>query len=73
MWACVVNDAQYEKLPNLKFEFIANSNGETKILEMPPQSYMKRASPEISWLLLSPWEFQGMGGQPGEEYWVLGA
>jgi len=24
-------------------------------------------------LLLTPWDFAGMGGKKGEEYWVLGA
>ena len=52
MWGCVVNDAQYAKLPNLKFEFIANEKGKTKVFEMPPSSYMKRINKEISWLLL---------------------
>lgn len=26
-----------------------------------------------SMLLINPWEFQGLGGKEGEEYWVLGA
>ena len=25
------------------------------------------------WILLTPWNYAGIGGQPGEEAWVLGA
>jgi len=42
---------------------------------MPPHAYLKREEqqPEIAWLLLTPWDFAGLGGKKGEEYWVLGA
>jgi len=52
---------------------LANEKGETKQFEMPPHSYLKRTGEDISMLLLTPWEFAGMGGKKGEEYWVLGA
>jgi len=29
--------------------------------------------PAIGRFLFMPWNFMGMGGKPGEEYWVLGA
>jgi hypothetical protein len=28
---------------------------------------------DLAWLLISPWEFNGLGGKEGEQYWVLGA
>lgn len=42
---------------------------------MPVHSYMKRTEKngDLAMLLLTPWDFAGMGGKPGEEYWVLGA
>ena len=52
---------------------------------MPRHSYMKidpgitAVSKEdgkkvmVSRLLFTPWEFAGLGGKEGEEYWVLGA
>jgi hypothetical protein len=27
----------------------------------------------VARLLFTPWEFAGLGGKEGEEYWVLGA
>jgi len=34
---------------------------------------MRREGAEIAWLLMTPWDFAGLGGKEGEEYWVLGA
>lgn len=28
---------------------------------------------KMALLLITPWQFQGLGGKDGEEYWVLGA
>jgi len=30
-------------------------------------------SQNIFFLLISPWQFAGLGGKQGEEYWVMGA
>jgi len=43
------------------------------MFEMPVHSYMKRQGEDLSMLMLTPWDFAGMGGKKGEEYWVLGA
>ena len=42
---------------------------------MPVQAFMKLDGDyqDSSWLLLTPWDFGGLGGKDGEEYWVLGA
>jgi len=28
--------------------------------------------PGLGMLLITPWSFQGLGGEKGEEYWLLG-
>lgn len=75
LWACQVTEEQFASLPSIKFDFIASEKGDTKTFEMPPHAYLKREEqqPEIAWLLLTPWDFAGLGGKKGEEYWVLGA
>uniref|UniRef100_A0A7S3CH47 Peptidase A1 domain-containing protein n=1 Tax=Strombidium rassoulzadegani TaxID=1082188 RepID=A0A7S3CH47_9SPIT len=76
MWSCTSNSEEsYSKLPNLKFNFLLNAEGQTQYFEMPKEAYLK-PDPElknVSWLLFTPWQFQGLGGKKGEEYWVLGA
>ena len=73
------------KLPKMKFTLVQNEKGDTKEVFMPRHSYMK-IDPGITAvgakdgkrhmvarLLFTPWEFAGLGGKEGEEYWVLGA
>jgi len=73
------------KLPKMKFTLVQNEKGDTKDVFMPRHSYMK-IDPGITAvgkedgkrhmvarLLFTPWEFAGLGGKEGEEYWVLGA
>jgi hypothetical protein len=54
---------------------VVDKSGNTKTFKMPKESYMKMEPGygHLAWLLISPWDFAGMGGLPGEEYWVLGA
>jgi hypothetical protein len=42
---------------------------------MPHHAYIKRNGKNHAqfFLLLTPWQFMGMGGKEGEEYWVMGA
>ena len=43
---------------------------------MPKEAYMQTlnpSNPSNYTLLLSPWNFYGKGGKPGDEYWILGA
>ena len=44
---------------------------------MPKEAYMMHktnGAEEMCFLLISPWEFQGLGStNKDEEYWVLGA
>ena len=43
---------------------------------MPRQAYMKFAyqgQEEGCMMLINPWNFSGLGGKKGDEYWVLGA
>ena len=46
-------------------------------MQMPKEAYMMyraNATDEMCFLLLSPWEFAGLGAKnKDEEYWVLGA
>lgn len=52
---------------------LQDDKGASKVFEMPPHSYLKMAGDDLAMLLLTPWDFAGMGGKKGEEYWVLGA
>jgi len=86
LWACIVPSEQdFLKLPSMKFSFIQNEKGDVKNVYMPVQTYMK-IDPGVdavsvvdgkhhivARLLFTPWEFAGIGGKEGEEYWVLGA
>ena len=53
---------------------LANAKGDTKEFEMPKQAYMKldEKRPGIALLMLTPWQFKGLGKEKGEEYWILG-
>mmetsp|Transcript_8979 Transcript_8979/g.13746 ORF Transcript_8979/g.13746 Transcript_8979/m.13746 type:complete len:245 (+) Transcript_8979:549-1283(+) len=76
LWSCSECTAEkMKKLPNLKFDILTDKSGKTKTVEMPPSSYLRLDENynDVAWLLLTPWEFQGIGGKKGEEYWVLGA
>jgi hypothetical protein len=86
LWGCIVpSEDAYMKLPKMKFTLVQNEKGDVKEVFMPRHSYMK-IDPGISAvgkedgkkrmvarLLFTPWEFAGLGGKEGEEYWVLGA
>ena len=64
----------YGALTDLEFDLKLNSQGETKKLKMPPTAYMKFDDKLKKFVLfVTPWQFSGMGGQKGEEYWILGA
>lgn len=52
---------------------LQDDKGTSKVFEMPAHSYMKMQGSDLAMLLLTPWDFAGMGGKKGEEYWVLGA
>jgi|TARA_B110001450_G_C17620703_1_gene481098 hypothetical protein len=73
LWGCHVSQDTMAKLPSIKFDMLQDDKGTTKVFEMPPHSYLKMAGDDLAMLLLTPWDFAGMGGKKGEEYWVLGA
>ena len=75
LWACQISLENYAKLPKLTFNMLANKEGTTKTFELPRHAYMKLdpKHPGLGFLLFTPWNFQGLGGKEGEEYWVLGA
>ena len=75
LWSCETTEKQYMKLPKMTFELITNDKLESKTFTMPRHAYMKLdpRKENTGWLLFTPWDFQGLGGQPGEQYWVLGA
>jgi len=64
-------------LPNLSFNFVGMDDGTTKYLHMGKEAYMmykKVKEVEVCFLLISPWNFEGLGAKnKEEEYWVLGA
>ena len=73
---CECNAAQYDALPDLEFNVILNAKGEQGVIKMPRQAYMKFATDGQQtgcMLMINPWNFAGLGGKAGEEYWVLGA
>ena len=63
------------KLPNMKFNIVANPKGQTQYVEMPFHAYMKLdgGAPNQAWLTLSPSDDIGIVGNNKEEYWVMGA
>lgn len=62
-------------LPSIELNLMLKESGETRSIYMPPQAYLRSDSkhPNNFFLLISPWQFMGLGGRPGEEYWVMGA
>jgi len=64
---------------------VKNEAGESVKVVMPATAYLKREKAatavdkktgkrlNVARLGMTPWEFKGLGGKPGEEYWVLGA
>ena len=73
MYSCSnLTDSTYEKLPSLQFTLVSLQN-EHRHFEMPKNSYMKRDGIDQGWLMITPWDFDGLGGKQGEEYWALGA
>lgn len=77
MIPCKATKEQYKALPDLEFTILAGPDGKKTTIKMPKEAYMKFTSENetgfTSMLLINPWEFQGLGGKEGEEYWVLGA
>lgn len=76
VWGCSCTKESYSKLPSISFNVFANPEGKTFFVEMPKEAYMRyarRGEEEGCFLLIHPWDFQGIGGKPGEQYWVLGA
>ena len=86
LWGCIVpSEEAYMKLPKMKFTLVQNEKGDLKDVYMPRHSYMKidpgitavgkedGKKRMVARLLFTPWEFAGLGGKEGEEYWVLGA
>lgn len=53
------------------------SKGESKVMQMPKEAYMMykaQDDKEMCFLLISPWDFAGLGKKSeDEEYWILGA
>lgn len=77
MIPCKATKEQYKTLPDLEFTIVAGPDGKKVPIKMPKEAYMKFTQENetgfTSMLLINPWEFQGLGGKEGEEYWVLGA
>jgi len=74
VWSCEGDPNNYEKLPSIDMNLLLTPKGETGTIKMPKEAYMKfDPSQNVFFLLITPWQFQGLGGKPGEEYWVMGA
>jgi len=77
LWSCMnCTQENLEKIPPLKFNIVLDKkSGKTQEVLMPATSLLRLdpAYENVAWLMLTPWEFQGIGGKQGEEYWVLGA
>ena len=54
---------------------ILDPEGHRKEVMMPSTALLRidPAYEDLALLMLTPWEFQGIGGKKDEEYWVLGA
>jgi len=51
-----------------------DQSGKTAVIKMPKEAYLRfDPSQNLYFLLISPWQFAGLGGKPGEQYWVMGA
>ena len=73
---CQCNAQTYDSLPDINFGVVKNANGEKADVKMPKEAYMKFATDGQAsgcMLMINPWNFAGLGGKQGEEYWVLGA
>lgn len=73
---CECSVEQYDALPPISFNIMKDEAGEKGMIHMPKQAYMKFATDGEQTgclLMINPWEFAGLGGKEGEEYWVLGA
>ena len=73
---CECSVEQYDALPDIQFPIIKNDSGESATIRMPKHAYMKFATDGEQtgcMLMINAWEFAGLGGKEGEEYWVLGA
>lgn len=75
VWMCKGPPEKTNNLPSIELNLMTNPSGETKTVKMPSQAYIRQDSkhPERFFLLISPWQFMGLGGKDGEEYWVMGA
>lgn len=78
LWSCEkkdkTNPMSFGALTDLEFALLTNEKGDVKSVRMPPPSYMNYDDQrKVFVLLISPWQFSGMGGKAGEEYWILGA
>lgn len=74
VWSCEGNQDQYNKLPSIDMNLLLNDKGEKSVIKMPKEAYLKfDPQQNIYFLLISPWQFMGLGGKKGEEYWVMGA
>lgn len=74
VWSCEGNPANYNSLPSIDISLLLNAQGSKATVKMPKEGYLKfDPSQNIFFLLISPWQFQGLGGKQGEEYWVMGA
>ena len=74
VWTCK-GPADAPVVPDIEFNMVKNQQGETATIRMPHHAYIKRSmqNPTNYFLLINPWNFMGMGGKEGEEYWVMGA
>ena len=56
VWQCK-GDPNAQDVPDIEFNVLKNPKGETAIVRMPHQAYIKRSSkdPSIYFLLLNPW------------------
>merc|ERR1719243_458335 len=73
---CDCTVEQYDSLPPISFNILKNEAGDKGTIDMPRHAYMKFATDGEQtgcMLMINPWEFAGLGGKEGEEYWVLGA
>jgi len=73
LWGCECTQEQYNSLPDMKLNLLLNEKGEKKDITMPKSSYMyKLKQSNVCFILMTPWEYMGIGGNKNDEYWVLG-
>lgn len=75
VWMCKGDPDFKSAPPDIEFNVIKNAKGEIAKIRMPHHAYIMRKKSDHSqyYLMLNPWNFMGMGGKEGEEYWVMGA